>query len=166
MSLMSDLSAHLERRVYRGVCRWTPFFLNGHRIAGLAAASHWRLESRSFSMFATTAVAPLSMIARPANDTRFTFQFSKFIASPTRSQPGGSPSSVPPSTSPQTRRIDRPVTSQGWRTTRCRPLLPPQRTLSMQGGTQEYVKNGIPGQNAPPAPGIASASSKIHHLPV
>jgi hypothetical protein len=33
--------------VWRGVCRWTLFSLDGQRIAGLAVASYWLQDSRS-----------------------------------------------------------------------------------------------------------------------
>src|SRR4029077_19104752 len=95
MSLTYDLSAHPGGDCIRGVRRWTRFSLVGTRTAGLAAASHLVLDSRLFSELARTAAALLSMIARPANDTPFTSQFSKFIGSQMKLLRGGFPSSVP-----------------------------------------------------------------------
>jgi len=146
MSLTYDLSAHLRRRAYRGVCRWTPFSLVGTRIAGLAAVSYWLLDSRLFSGFAATAAALLSTNARPVSDTRFTFRFSKFIVSPMRLRLDGLPSSARLNPSSRTRRIDGPATSQRQKPARCRPRLLRRRMRSMQFAAQCTPRTGLSGR--------------------
>ena len=146
MSLTYDLSRAPWRRVYRGVCRWTRFSLLRTRTAGLAAVSDWLLGSRSFSGFAMTALALLSMNARPVNDTRSTFQFSNFIVYPMKSHPGGFPSSVLPSAWPETRRIDRPVSSRRRWATRYRPRLPSSRMRSMLCAGESTPRTGFSGR--------------------
>jgi len=92
------------------------------------------------------ALAPLSMNARQVNDTPFTFRFSKFIVCPMRLHQGGFPSSAPLRPSPETRRIDGPVSSQRQKPTRCRPRLLRRRMRSMQFAARCTLRTGLSGR--------------------
>jgi hypothetical protein len=98
-----------QRIIRRGLCQWKGISLSQEHTFGLVAVSNVLPVRRSFNGFAMSAAALLSMNARPASDTPFTFQFSNSIGSPLKLRLAGFPRSAPANGKRRMRRIGRTV---------------------------------------------------------